>query len=107
MTKFSAITFNVAARQSRLVGFHTPETYEPVYDYELALWNSATKINRDLVAVEQPLNLVILPDPDDYDRSFRNAAINRMRTRIRLLAQLKSMHSIIDATRRVQCHDSA
>ena len=66
MTKFSAITFNVAARQSRLVGFHTPETYEPMYDYELALGNSATKFNRDFVAVAQPLNLVILPDLDDY-----------------------------------------
>ena len=102
MTKFSAVTFDVAVRQSRLVGFHTPETYEPMYDYELALWNSATKINRDLVAVEQPLNLVILPDQDDYDRSFRIAAVRQIRTSIRLLAQPKSMRSIIDATQREQ-----
>tara|TARA_B110000285_G_C15037315_1_gene570025 strand:+ start:812 stop:1033 length:222 start_codon:yes stop_codon:yes gene_type:complete len=71
VTTFSAITFDVAVRQFRLVGFHTPETYEPMCDYELALANSATKIDRDLVAVGQPLNLVILPDLDDYDRSFR------------------------------------
>ena len=107
MTKFSAVTFDVAVRQSRLVGFHTPETYEPMYDYELALWNSATKINRDLVAVEQPLNLVILPDQDDYDRSFRIAAVKLMRARIRLLAQPKSMRSIIDATQREQRHGLA
>jgi hypothetical protein len=107
VTKFSAVTFDVAVRQSRLVGFHTPETYEPMYDYELALWNSATKINRDLVAVELPLNLIILPDPDDYDRSFRIAAARLIRTRIRLLAQLSSMPSIIDATRREQQHGLA
>ena len=71
MTKFSAITFNVAVRQSRLVGFHIPEAYEPMCDYELALGNSATKFNRAFVAVAQPLNLVILPDLDDYDRTFR------------------------------------
>ena len=98
MTKFSAITFDVAVRQSRLVGFHTPEIYEPMYDHELALWNSAPKINRDLVAVEQPVNPVILPDPDDDDSSFRSAAVRRMRTRIRLLAQPESMRSIVGAT---------
>ena len=89
------------------MGFYTPETYEPMYDYELALWSSATKINRDLVAVEQPLNLVILPDQDDYDRSFRIAAVKLMRTRIRLLAQPKFMRSIVVATRREQRHGSA
>jgi len=98
VTKFSAITFDVAVRQSRLVGFHTPETYEPMYDHELALWNSAKKINRDLVAVEQPVNPVILPDPDDDDRSFRIAAVKLMRTRIRLLAQPDSMRPIVGAT---------
>ena len=107
MTKFSAVTFDVAVRQSRLVGFHTPETYEPMYDYELALWNSATKINRDLVAVEQPLNLVILHDPDDYDRSFRIAAVKIMRTRIKLLVQSISMRSISNATQREQQHGLA
>ena len=55
-----------------------------------------------LVAVEQPLNLVILPDPDDYDHSFRIAAVRQIRTSIRLLAQPKSMRSIIDATQREQ-----
>jgi len=94
-------------RQSRLVGFHTPETYEPMYDYELALWNSATKINRDLVTVEQPLNLVILPDPDDYDRSFRIAAVKLMRTRIGLLGQLESMRSIVGAIQLEQRRGSA
>ena len=98
MTKFSAITFDVAVRQSRLVGFHTTETYEPMYDHELALWNSAKKINRDLVTVEQPVNPVILPDPDDDDRSFRIAAVKLMRTRIRLLAQPDSMRPIVGAT---------
>jgi len=98
VTKFSAITFDVAVRQSRLVGFHTTETYEPMYDHELALWNSAKKINRDLVAVEQPVNPVILPDPDDDDRSFRIAAVKLMRTRIRLLAQPDSMRPIVGAT---------
>ena len=98
MTKFSAVTYDVAVRQSRLVGFHTTETYEPMYDHELALWNSAKKINRDLVAVEQPVNPVILPDPDDDDRSFRIAAVKLMRTRIRLLAQPDSMRPIVGAT---------
>ena len=98
MTKFSAVTFDVAVRQSRLVGFHTTETYEPMYDHELALWNSAKKINRDLVTVEQPVNPVILPDPDDDDRSFRIAAVKLMRTRIRLLAQPDSMRPIVGAT---------
>lgn len=93
--------------QSRLVGFHTPETYEPIYDYELALWNSATKINKDLVAVERPLNLVILPDPDDYDHSFRIAAINRMRNHIGSLAQPESLHSIIGTTQWEQRHGFA
>jgi hypothetical protein len=60
-----------------------------------------------LVAVEQPLNLVILPDPDDYDHSFRIAAVKLMRSRIRLPAQPKSMRSIIDATQREQRHGSA
>jgi len=98
VTKFSAVTFDVAVRQSRLVGFHTTETYEPMYDHELALWNSAKKINRDLVTVEQPVNPVILPDPDDDDRSFRIAAVKLMRTRIRLLAQPDSMRPIVGAT---------
>ena len=107
MTKFSVVTFDVAVRQSRLVGFHTPETYEPMYDYELTLWNSATKNKRDLVVVEQPVNLVILPDPDDDDRSFRIAAVKLMRTRIRLLAQPESMRSIIAATQKEQRHGLA
>lgn len=51
MTIFSAITFDVAVRQFRLVGLHTHDTYELMCDYELALGNSATKIDRDLVAV--------------------------------------------------------
>jgi hypothetical protein len=71
VTIFSAITFDVAVRQFRLVGLHTHDNYEPMCDYELALGNSATKIDRDLVAVEQPLNLVIFPDLDNYNRSFR------------------------------------
>ena len=37
----------------------------------------------------------------------RNGAVKLMRTRIRLMAQHKSMHSIIDATRREQRHGSA
>ena len=78
-----------------------------MYDYELALWNSATKINRDLVTVEQPLNLVILPDPDDYDRSFRIAAVKLMRTRIGLLGQLESMRSIVGAIQLEQRRGSA
>jgi hypothetical protein len=107
VTKFSAVTFDVAVRQSRLVGFHTPEIYEPMYDHELALWNSAPKINRDLVAVEQPVNPVILPDPDDDYSSFRIAAVKLTRTRIRLLAQPKSMRSIVGAIQREQRRGSA
>ena len=85
----------------------TPEIYEPMYDHELALWNSAPKINRDLVAVEQPVNPVILPDPDDDDSSFRIAAVKLTRTRIRLLAQPKSMRSIVGAIQREQRRGSA
>jgi hypothetical protein len=107
VTKFSAVTFDVAVRQSRLVGFHTPEIYEPMYNHELALCNSAPKINRDLVAVEQPVNPVILPDPDDDYSSFRIAAVKLTRTRIRLLAQPKSMRSIVGAIQREQRRGSA
>jgi hypothetical protein len=37
----------------------------------------------------------------------RNGAVKLMRTRIRLMAQHKSMHSIIDATQREPRHGSA
>jgi endonuclease YncB( thermonuclease family) len=61
-------TIDVAGKRFRLVGFDTPETYEPRCDYELALGNAATKRLRDLVASGQPLDLVILPGLDDHDR---------------------------------------
>jgi endonuclease YncB( thermonuclease family) len=63
-------TIDVAGKRFRLVGFDTPETYEPQCDNELALGNAATKRLRDLVESGQPLDLVILPGLDDYDRNL-------------------------------------
>ena len=63
-------TFDVAGQRFRLVGFDTPETYDPECDYELALGNAATKRVRDLVASGQLLDLVILPGLDKYDRGL-------------------------------------
>ena len=57
-------------RSEALVGFDTPETYDPECDYELALGNAATKRVRDLVASGQLLDLVILPGLDKYDRGL-------------------------------------
>ncbi|MGH1416327.1 MAG: thermonuclease family protein [Pelagimonas sp.] len=63
-------TIDVAGKRFRLVDFDTPETYEPQCDNELALGNAATKRLRDLVESGQPLDLVILPGLDDYDRNL-------------------------------------
>ena len=46
--------------------------------------------------------------PRNFDFTFNPfGAVKLMRTRIRLLAQPESMHSIIDATQREQRHGSA
>ena len=65
-----SLTLDVAGQRFRLVGFDTPETYDPECEYELALGNAATKRVRDLVASGQLLDLIVLPGLDKYDRGL-------------------------------------
>lgn len=63
-------TIATPRQKVRLVGFDTPETYEPRCDYELALGNAATQRLRDLLGSGRPVELVMLPGRDRYGRGL-------------------------------------
>lgn len=54
----------------RLVGFDTPETYEPQCDYEKALGDQATRRARELVDRAGAVELVVLPGLDYHKRNL-------------------------------------
>lgn len=54
----------------RLVGFDTPETYEPRCDFELALGQAATARLRALMASGRVVEVIRLPGRDRFDRGL-------------------------------------
>ncbi len=54
----------------RLVGFDTPETYQPKCDYEKARGHEATMRVRTLIAEAKIVDLVVLPGRDKYGRGL-------------------------------------
>ena len=63
-------TAKIADISYRLVGFDTPETYEPQCDYEKALGDQATRRARELVDRAGVVELVVLPSLDHYGRNL-------------------------------------
>ena len=63
-------TIHVSGQPYRLLGFDTPETYEPACSQELARGDAATAAMRALVSSGRHLALHALPEQDRYGRGL-------------------------------------
>lgn len=63
-------TIDVRGERYRLVGFDTPETWNPRCAYERALGETATARLVDLIGSGRVVDLVVLPGRDRYDRGL-------------------------------------
>ena len=63
-------TIDVSGERYRLVGFDTPETWQPRCAYERALGETATARLVDLIGSGRVVDLVVLPGRDRYDRGL-------------------------------------
>lgn len=71
-------TIELDGQSIRLVGFDTPETWEPDCEYERALGALATSRLVDLVGSGMRVDVTMLPGRDRYDRGLARMFIGNV-----------------------------
>lgn len=80
-------TIDVRGELYRLVGFDTPETWEPRCAYERALGETATARLVELVGSGGLVELIVLPGRDRYDRGLARLFIGGADVKDMLIAK--------------------